>query len=57
MVSDAASFAEAKEVPRSVSHGDHSIAIFDEFARRMRQTLDGEPSGETMALMAELRGR
>lgn len=34
-----------------------ALAIFDEFARRMRQSLDGEPSGETMALMVELRGR
>jgi hypothetical protein len=31
LVSDAASFAEAKEVPRGVSHGDHSIAIFDDY--------------------------
>lgn len=39
--------------------GDHAgaLAIFDEFARRMRQSLDSEPSGETLALMSELRGR
>ena len=30
MVSDAASFAEAKEIPRAVSHGDHSIIVFDQ---------------------------
>ena len=30
LVSDAASFAEAKQVPRAVSHGDHSIAIYDD---------------------------
>jgi hypothetical protein len=31
LVMDAASFAEAKRVPRAVSHGDHSIAVFDDF--------------------------
>jgi MEDS: MEthanogen/methylotroph, DcmR Sensory domain len=30
LVSDAASFAEAREIPRGVSHGDHSIAVFDD---------------------------
>lgn len=30
LVSDAASFAEAKRIPRAVSYGDHSIAVFDE---------------------------
>jgi DNA-directed RNA polymerase subunit RPC12/RpoP len=33
LVSDAASFAEAKQIPRAVSYGDHSIAIFDEFGQ------------------------
>ncbi|HEV2062470.1 MAG TPA: MEDS domain-containing protein [Solirubrobacteraceae bacterium] len=33
LVSDAASFAEAKRIPRAVSHGDHSIAVFDDFAQ------------------------
>ena len=31
VVTDAASFAEAKKTPRGFSHGDHSIAIFDDF--------------------------
>ena len=31
LVHDAISFAEAKEVPRATSYGDHSIAIFDDF--------------------------
>lgn len=31
IVHDASSFAEAKTVPRAVSYGDHSIAVFDEF--------------------------
>jgi hypothetical protein len=31
LVSDAASFAEAKQTPRAVSYGDHSIAVFDQF--------------------------
>jgi len=31
LVEDAASFAEAREIPRAVSHGDHSIAVFDDF--------------------------
>jgi hypothetical protein len=31
MVDAAASFAEAKAVPRAVSYGDHSIAVFDDF--------------------------
>jgi hypothetical protein len=31
LVSDAASFAEAKEIPRGVSHGDHSIIVFDDY--------------------------
>lgn len=30
-VADAGSFAEAKELPRAVSYGDHSVAVFDEF--------------------------
>ena len=33
LVSDAASFAEAKKIPRAVSHGDHSIAVFDDYAQ------------------------
>ncbi len=31
LVHDAASFAEAKEVPRATSYGDHAIAVFDDF--------------------------
>src|SRR5918998_5771540 len=31
IVDNAASFAEAKTVPRAVSYGDHSIAVFDDF--------------------------
>jgi DNA-directed RNA polymerase subunit RPC12/RpoP len=31
LVTDAASFAEAKQIPRAVSYGDHTIAVFDEF--------------------------
>jgi DNA-directed RNA polymerase subunit RPC12/RpoP len=31
LVTDAASFAEAKQVPRAASYGDHSIAVFDAF--------------------------
>lgn len=31
LVIDAGSFAEAKQIPRAVSYGDHSIAVFDEF--------------------------
>ena len=31
LVHDAMSFAEAKQVPRATSYGDHSSAIFDEF--------------------------
>jgi hypothetical protein len=31
LVHDAASFAEAKQVPRATSYGDHSIAVFDDF--------------------------
>lgn len=31
LVTDASSFAEAKKVPRAVSYGDHSIAVFDDF--------------------------
>lgn len=31
IVDDASSFAEAKVVPRAVSYGDHSIAVFDAF--------------------------
>jgi hypothetical protein len=33
LVHDAASFAEAKQVPRATSRGDHSIAVFDDFAQ------------------------
>src|SRR5688500_1422750 len=31
IVHDAASFAEAKKVPRATSYGDHSIAVFDDY--------------------------
>ena len=31
MVDDAASFADARKVPRAISYGDHSIAVFDDF--------------------------
>ncbi len=31
LVTDAASFAEAKTVPRAVSYGDHSLAVFAEY--------------------------
>ena len=31
LVHDASSFAEAKAVPRATSHGDHSIAVFDDY--------------------------
>lgn len=31
IVADAASFAEAKTIPRAASYGDHSIAIFNDF--------------------------
>ena len=31
LVTDAASFAEAKRIPRAISYGDHSIAVFDEY--------------------------
>lgn len=31
LVHDAASFAEAKQVPRATSYGDHAVAIFDDF--------------------------
>jgi hypothetical protein len=31
LVDDAGSFAEAKTLPRAVSYGDHSIAVFDDF--------------------------
>ena len=33
VVVDAASFSEAKQLPRGVSYGDHSIAIFDDFGQ------------------------
>ena len=31
MISDAASFAEAKQIPRGISYGDHAMAVFDDF--------------------------
>ena len=31
IVDNAASFAEAKTIPRAVSYGDHSIAVFDQY--------------------------
>jgi hypothetical protein len=31
LVADAATFAEAREVPRAVSHGAHSIVVFDDY--------------------------
>src|SRR5215213_7151517 len=31
MVTDAVSFGDAKAIPRAVSYGDHSIAVFEEF--------------------------
>ena len=31
LVHDASSFAEARAVPRATSHGDHSIAVFDDY--------------------------
>lgn len=40
LVSDAASFAEAKRIPRGVSHGDHSIAVFDDFEQVADLTTD-----------------
>ena len=31
LVIDAGSFAEAKKIPRAFSHGDHTMAVFDDF--------------------------
>ena len=31
LIEDATTFAEAKKLPRATSHGDHSIAVFDDF--------------------------
>ena len=40
LVTDAASFAEAKQLPRAVSYCDHSIAVFDDFPQVVELVVD-----------------
>ena len=40
LVTEAASFAEAKQLPRAVSYGDHSMAVFDDFPQVVELVVD-----------------
>jgi hypothetical protein len=51
LVSDAASFAEAKQVPRAVSYGDHSIAVFDDFEQVATLGLDFIRHGRSLGAL------